>query len=73
MMFEELTTQEIALVSGGDRWAGTSDGRAPCLATPALETGTTGATGSPGAIGGSQGDGGLAGAMAMVKTQNKSR
>lgn len=29
-MFEEMTTQEIALVSGGDRWAGTPDGRAPC-------------------------------------------
>ncbi|WP_431260854.1 hypothetical protein ACQ86G_12545 [Roseateles chitinivorans] len=30
MMFEELTTQEIALVSGGDHWAGTPEGRAPC-------------------------------------------
>ena len=54
-MFEELTTQEIALVSGGDRWAGTPEGRMTCMASSlamsVLLTGGTGAAGTVGAAG----------------------
>lgn len=63
-MFEELTTQEIALVSGGDRWAGTPEGRALCEATVAFLTGT---------VSGTQGQTDVTAAYAPVKAQNKSR
>ncbi|WP_377160758.1 hypothetical protein ACFJIX_13415 [Roseateles sp. UC29_93] len=64
MMFEELTTQEIALVSGGDSWAGTPEGRALCQATAEFLTGTASSA---------QAQGEVAGAYALTKTQNKSR
>ncbi|WP_431050514.1 hypothetical protein [Roseateles sp. L2-2] len=63
MMFEELTTQEIALVSGGDRWAGTPEGRMPCLYSAAMSVplpGGTGAAGAAGAVGAASGAPGLA-------------
>jgi hypothetical protein len=64
MMFVELTTQEIALVSGGDRWAGTPEGQALCEATVAFLTGTAN---------GAQGQSAVPGAYVPVKAQNKSR
>lgn len=63
-MFEELTTQEIALVSGGDSWAGTPAGRALCEATVAFLTGT---------VSGSQSPADVPGATTPVKAQYKSR
>lgn len=59
-MFEEMTTQEIALVSGGDRWAGTPEGRAPC---PWIAM----------SLAGSAGPAGVADALLQVKVQSQSR
>ncbi|OWQ44338.1 hypothetical protein CDL60_24770 [Roseateles noduli] len=62
MMFEELTTQEIALVSGGDRWAATPEGRMPCLYSVAMSVplpGGAGAAGAAGAVGVASGAPGL--------------
>ncbi len=63
-MFEEMTTQEIALVSGGDRWAGTPEGRAPC---PWIATGLAGSASLM------QGLAGAADASLQLKLQSQSR
>jgi hypothetical protein len=70
MMFEEMTTQEIALVSGGDHWAGTPEGREPTAWTYSLSP--LGPLSPTSQAGGSLGPAGHAGAYVPVKARFQS-
>lgn len=63
-MFEEMTTQEIALVSGGDHWAGTPEGREPTAWTYSLSPTSQ--------AGGPLGPAGQAGAYVPVRARFQS-